>query len=417
MILHLLDDGFDVHVRVEFAGFQANGVVQSALVILDQQACDPAVEVAEFVGQVGVADIDKPLPAELAVAREWTFPHEVKPERLGAKLGDQIHWFNDIAECFTDLLHDPRFFIFDVDKAVAEDAARRLDAGSHAHCRPQCAMKARDVLANDVQSGGPPLVESSFVRPVADGRDVVQQRVEPHPDGEVRVERHADAPGLAGARDVHVAQFRLYQAEHFIAAALRLDEVGVLFIETNELFLELRQREIVTRLRAPHRGGLMNGTVTVLVEILVGFETLAALAIPPLVTALVDVAVVEHLLDELAAAFVMAGLARLDEIVVADLQGAPDLLKLPGHVVAIGFRIDAQLGGALGDLDGVLVVAHEEEHVVALHAAIARLYVRAELFEGGADMRPAVGVIDGCGQKIARWFGHDETILPTGGMA
>src|SRR5205823_5742198 len=58
-------------------------------------------------------------------------------------------------------------------------------------------------------------------------------------------------------------------------------------------------------------------------------------------------------------------------------------------------------------LDGVLVVAHQEPHVVPLLAAVAGLDVGADFLERGADVRPAVRVIDGGGQKETRSCGHD----------
>src|SRR5579885_2516757 len=152
----------------------------------------------------------------------------------------------------------------------------------------------------------------------------------------------------------------------------------------------------------------MDRASLLLVQLLFGLERLAAVAVPALVFALVDVAVVVHLLDELLAADVVPRLAGLDEVVVADLQGAPDLLELAGHVVAVRLGVLAKLRRPLRYLDGVLVVAHEEVDAVALHAAVAGLHVGAELLEGGADVRPAVGVVDGGGQVEARVVGHDS---------
>jgi len=67
-------------------------------------------------------------------------------------------------------------------------------------------------------------------------------------------------------------------------------------------------------------------------------------------------------------------------------------------------HILAQLGRAFGDFDRVFIVAHQEMDVVAFHAAIAGLYVGAELFKGGADVRPAIGIVDGGGD--VELFGH-----------
>src|SRR5262249_39432189 len=97
----------------------------------------------------------------------------------------------------------------------------------------------------------------------------------------------------------------------------------------------------------------------------------------------------------------------LDEGVVADAQGVPDLAELPGHVVAVRLHVLAQLRGALRHLDGVLVVAHQEEDLVALHAAVAGLHVGAELLKRGADVRPNVGIVDRRCLEETRFVGND----------
>src|SRR5262249_51281943 len=103
----------------------------------------------------------------------------------------------------------------------------------------------------------------------------------------------------------------------------------------------------------------------------------------------------------------MAFLARLHEIVVADFESVPDGLKLVGHVVAISFCLLSEFGGPLRDFDGVFVVAHEQKNIVPVHAAIAGLDVGAELFKRGADMWPAIGIVDrGCNEE--RGTGHKE---------
>src|SRR5262249_49838062 len=143
-----------------------------------------------------------------------------------------------------------------------------------------------------------------------------------------------------------------------------------------------------------------------LADVSLGLERFATLAVEPLVGPLVDEAVVEDLLDELAAADVVACLTGLDEIVVTDVQSAPGRLELRRHFVAVRLRVLPEFSSTARHLDGVLVVAHEEEDLVSFHAPVAGLDVGAELLECGADVRPAVGIVDGGGQEITRSFGH-----------
>lgn len=299
---------------------------------------------------------------------------------------------------------------------MAEHLFGCLLAGRPEHRRPQRRVEAGDVLADEVDVGGPVLVERRPVVAVADAGDVGQQGVEPDVDGEPLVERHADAPVLAGAGDVDVAQpVVLDQADDLVAARLRLNEVGMLREVLQEPVLKGGQAEEVALLGAVRQRPLMVGTQPVVFGVLlVGLELLAAVAVPALVATLVDVAVVVDLLDEGAAALLVPLVTGLDEDVGADAQGVPDLAELPGHVVAVLLRLLPQLGGPLRHLDGVLVRPHQEKDVITLHAPVACLHVGADLLEGGADVRPAVGVVDGGGQVKACRVGHRATILRCG---
>src|SRR5262249_30447749 len=140
---------------------------------------------------------------------------------------------------------------------------------------------------------------------------------------------------------------------------------------------------------------MVGAEAVVLLVLLLGLELLAPFAVPTLILPLVDEAVVVDLLNELPAALLVPVGAGLNEGVVADLQRVPDLAELAGHVIAVGLRVHTQFRGALRDLDGVLVIAHQEADVVPLHAAIASLHIGAELLERGADVRPAIGIVDG----------------------
>src|SRR5262249_35439305 len=137
---------------------------------------------------------------------ERTLPHEVIPERLGRELGDDLHRLDDVTQRLADLLNGPGLLVLDVDEAVREHLPRRLLARPPEPGRPERAMEARDVLADEMDIARPVLAERRLVVAIADAGDVRQQRVEPDVDGEPLVERDADAPLLAGARDVDVQQ-------------------------------------------------------------------------------------------------------------------------------------------------------------------------------------------------------------------
>src|SRR5205823_797730 len=140
---------------------------------------------------------------------------------------------------------------------------------------------------------------------------------------------------FTGPRDIDVVQaLVLDEADDLVAPALGLDELRVLLVVLEQLILEGRQPEEIRLLGTANEGSLVVGTgAVVLLGLLFRLELLAAVAVPALVVLLVDVAVVEHCLDELATALVMARVRSLDEAIEGDIERAPNLLELPSHVV------------------------------------------------------------------------------------
>src|SRR5262249_26248314 len=150
------------------------------------------------------------------------------------------------------------------------------------------------------------------------------------------------------------------------------------------------------------RRGVIGTAASPLFDFFLGLERLAAIAVVTGIDAFVDVAGVEHRLDELAASHMVSLFAGLDELVVRDVERAPDISKLPGHFVYILLGVDAQLAGALRYFDCVFVVPHQKMDGNAFHAAESRLNISADLLERGADVWAAVGIIDRRGDKKPR---------------
>src|SRR4029079_14630127 len=76
------------------------------------------------------------------------------------------------------------------------------------------------------------------------------------------------------------------------------------------------------------------------------------------------------------------------------VETAPHLQELPGHPIAIGQRIVAELARLLEDVLRVLVVAHHDGGIDPGEPLVAGDDVRGNLLVSGAEVRPAVGVID-----------------------
>ena len=92
-------------------------------------------------------------------------------------------------------------------------------------------MEANDLFPNHLHIGGPELLErllrSSVRRSVADGSDVVRQRVQPDVNHMLRVVGHGDAPGKSRAADGKIAEARLHKGNHFVTPRLGTNEFGI----------------------------------------------------------------------------------------------------------------------------------------------------------------------------------------------
>ena len=92
-----------------------------------------------------------------------------------------------------------------VDKSVTEHGLRKRQTGAHQHGGPDNAMEAGNVLADDMQVGGPVLAEQGLVVPAkAERRNIIDERVEPHIHHMPRIVRQRDTPVEAGARYAYI---------------------------------------------------------------------------------------------------------------------------------------------------------------------------------------------------------------------
>ncbi len=257
-------------------------------------------------------------------------------------------------------------------------------------------MEACDVLADHVHVAGQRLLKAFVVGAVADPGDVVEQGVEPDVDRLGGIERNRDPPGKPFAGDGDVLELGFDQVDDFVAPACGLNEFRVRRVVCQQTVAIGRKPEEIVFFLDPRerRAGVVRAAPAPFLDFLLGLERFAAGAVMAGVYSLVDVARVEDGLDELLAAAMMPFFARLDEVVVRDIEGTPDVLKLAGHLIDVLLGLEPHLAGALRHLDGVFVVAHQEMDGVAFHAAESGLHVGADLLESGPDMRPAVGIVD-----------------------
>lgn len=356
-------------------------------------------EVAVVVRQLARVAGGEVLPGERAVLAERDGAQKVPAVRVHAEVGRQVLRFDARQVRLRHLLaadHQP---------AVGRDLARQREVLRHQHRGPDDRVEAEDVLADQMYVGGEGVPELLRVLVVADRRRVVQQCVDPHVDHVLVVPRDRDAPVEGGTGDGEVLEALADEVHDLVARRLGLDEVRVRLVVGEQLLAVLAElEEVVLLLEDLHRL-LVDGTqlcaVLGLDEVAGELVLLTAHAVRALVAALVDLALVVEILDELLDTVRVTPLRRADEVVVRDLQVFPE--GLPGFVdklVRPLLRADAvRLRGA-HDLLAMLVRAGEIPHPLAALTVPAGEHVACDGRIGVAQVRSVVDVINGGGDVV-----------------
>ena len=280
---------------------------------------------------------------------------------------------------------------------MAEHPLGQRQIQSHQHGGPQNSVETQDLLAHHVKVGRPELVVVViFFVTVAQRGDIVAQGIHPHIHGVLGVEGHGDAPLDRGTGHAGILQALLDEGDHLVLAALGLDELGVLLVELQQAVSVLAGLEEV---------GLLVGIVDLAAavralavhQLAVRPEALAGLAVVADVLALVDIALLVQLGEDLLAAFHMVVVGGADKAVVADIQQLPQILDGSHDLVHVLLGGDTGIGSLILDLLAVLIGAGQEHDVIALHPLEACQCVAGDSGIAVADVQLVAGVVDGSG--------------------
>jgi len=259
-------------------------------------------------------------------------------------------------------------------------------------------MEPDDLLAHEMHVGGPVFVQIVIaVVFEAQGGHVVKEGVDPYIDHMARVKVHRHAPGEAGPGHAQVLQTGIDEvADHLVDPAPGLqivrvhqqvpDPVGVLG-QPEEVGFFLRILDLPAAV----------GAFAVL-QLALGPEALAGLAVFALISSLVDVAVVVHLPEDFLDGGHMIVVGGADEPVVGNVHQLPQVLNALG---AGDDLVHELLGGDPGgfglvlDFLAMLVGAGQEHHIIALKPLIAGHGVRGHGAVGVADVQPGRRVVNG----------------------
>ena len=240
----------------------------------------------------------------------------------------------------------------------------------------------------------------------AQRRGVVEQRIDPDVDDMLRVEIDRDAPLEAGAGNAEILKARVNKiVYHLVDAGARQQEVRVDEQIAHAVSI-LGQTEEVSLLL-----GVDNGAAAVRAaavdKLALGPEALAGGAVLADILALVDVALLVHLLENLLDGLDMVVIGRADEAVIADVHQLPQILDALGaldDVINKLLRGDAGLLGLQLDLLAMLISTCLKIYVITLLSFKTCDRIRKNDLIGISDMRFTGCVRNGSADIISLLF-------------
>ena len=200
---------------------------------------------------------------------------------------------------------------------------------SHKHCRPNDAVEANDVLADNVHLSWPETLSHSSslwtVITVANSGVVVKKSIKPDV-GYVRlIKRNWNTPVKAGAGYRNILEARLNKTADLVCTEIWLNEIWVLSIELKQFILECRELEEPRLLRDTLKltmaiwaevRALATSLFICLLYLSLGEEGLLVNAIPTIVRSLIDEASLTHALPQILDSFYVALIGSTDKVII-----------------------------------------------------------------------------------------------------
>ena len=158
--------------------------------VLHSHVGNAAEQVAVGIRKIGVVHLKHTLKPDVAVGTEGNIAHEVITVSVYAERGHKIARIQSVALGLGHL-----GAVGGHKEAMRENVLGQRQASSHEHCRPNNAMEADDVLANEMEVGRPVLAELGFIiGAVAQGGQVIDQSIDPHIGDMLGVEGQRNTP-------------------------------------------------------------------------------------------------------------------------------------------------------------------------------------------------------------------------------
>ena len=258
-------------------------------------------------------------------------------------------------------------------------------------------METNDVLADEVQIGGPILFilfAVIAVRRISQPRDIVRQRVQPDVHDVLLVERHLNPPLERGSGNAEILQpLQKKIVHHFVLAGNGLNKFGVRVDMLNQ---PVRIFSHFEEIRFLFRGFDFPAAVRAFPvhELALRPERLAGRTVHAFVVTFIYISLIVKFLENLRHFRFVILVRGADKFVVGGVHQVPDPLDFTRHLVYVLFRRHARRGRLVLDLLTVFVRSRLKKYVVALFALEPRDCVRQYRFVRIADMRLARSVCD-----------------------
>ena len=326
-----------------------------------------AREVSESVRKIGVEQGNDSVICYRAVCRQRHSRNEIISHRVESEVFDQIVGVHHVAFRFAHLV------VAEQEPRMREHLFRQRLAESHQEYRPVYRMETGDILAYDVDVARPvfSVVFALLVGRIAERRDVVCQSVEPDVNDVLRIKLNGDAPFERRARNAQILQSGLYEVVYHLAAdVLRRDEIGIFLEEREQLVLIFAHFEEIRFFFSAYKRSAAVGANAAF-RLCVGEERLVRYAVPALVFAFINVALLVELGEDFLHRFDVIVVRRSDKMRVRRAEQLAYRLYLRRNIVDVLLRRNARLGGVILNLLPVLVRSRTVEHVVAASSFVS----------------------------------------------
>ena len=178
-------------------------------------------------------------------------------------------------------------------------------------------------------------MEEGVISAIFNAGQIVQQCVEPYIYNVLLIKGNRNTPIKGSAGNAQILQALLYEINHFVATASRLDKIRMLFNKIKPPILVLAHLEEVAFLLHLLYRTMAVGAAVIFVQLALQPIGLAGHAVQALVVLFIDIALFINFLQCVLYYLMMTLLASAQEVIIRNMQALPEQLKVSNNSVNI----------------------------------------------------------------------------------